>query len=125
MSRLEAARDLLEELRQNRLEVGVARLAGGGGIRVVISCNAAWYRELCGQYLGTRGQRGSRFRRPRTVIRRCSVVRCLERFLAGRHDPHGVYWQRIRPFVDRRAKEIRGLKRAAPVAHDKWAGVVF
>lgn len=120
----EAAADLLGELEQNRLEVGVARLADGGGIRVVISCNAAWYRRLCGQYLGVRGQRGSRFRRPRTVIRRSCTVKALRRFLAGTYDPRSVYQERLRPFIEERAREVRRGRRPL-TARERQAALVL
>lgn len=65
------------------------------GLRKVISENAPWYREFCAGYLRPL----KRYPRPRTLIKRSSTVRTLERIAKGL--PAGpVYTERLERFLD-------------------------
>ena len=76
-----AAALMLDELKSSRLEV-IKQRSENGFARTVVSSNALWYRDLCSQYIGRRGQKGGKARRPRTIIRRRDIKRAL--------DPKGI-----------------------------------
>jgi hypothetical protein len=63
--------------------------------RVVMERNAEWYRRFCLAFI--RRRRG-RYRKPRTIIKRCHVRRALLRVADGRTD--GIYVGRLLEFID-------------------------
>lgn len=99
----DAARWLLEELESSRLEVCKVPGREGGYVRVCVSVNAEWYRGFCGDWVRPRRRR---YRRPRTIIKRCHTVRALQRIVGG--NPRGVYCERLLPLlVELRARIAR------------------
>lgn len=74
-------RRFLDELDSSGLEViKVPGRDGVGYVRAVCSRNPEWYREFCAWYV--RPRRG-RYRRPRTIIKRCWTRKGLLHLLAG------------------------------------------
>jgi hypothetical protein len=85
---------MLEELKAMRLEVIKLPSKEGGYIRVAVSVNCNWYKELCSMYLRSYKRRP----KPRTIIRRQHTVKALQRMLKG--DKTTVYAQRILPIAE-------------------------
>lgn len=90
---LHHAKHLLDELDAGRLEVAKIRTENGY-IRVHVSVNAEWYSRFCANHLASR----RRYRKPRTIIRRCHTRRALQELAEGRC--HSLYAQRIRDFIE-------------------------
>lgn len=73
------------ELDANRLEVILAPsqipecAADGGKIRVAVSNNIEWYRELCANYPVSSSRK-----KPRTTVKRQEVTRVLSRLANGK-----------------------------------------
>lgn len=88
----EAAWWMLSELQQQHLEV--IRV---GVLRVVVSENPRWYQQLCATYSARRRRRS----KVRTYIKRCHVVRTLQKMAYNKCNIDTVYTQRILPFVER------------------------
>lgn len=63
----------------------------GGYVRVAVETNPEWYRDLCQKHMS----RSRRFPKPRTVIRRCHVLRALV-LLADGQKAHTTYAERIK-----------------------------
>lgn len=99
-----AALELLAELESSRLEVALVptrwRMNEGGCIRVAVSKNATWYRRFCEQHLSARRRLN---RSLDTKIKRQHTLRALQRIAEGK-PTRGVYAERLRPFVQRRAQ---------------------
>ena len=74
----DAARELLRELEEGRLCVCKVKTEHGY-VRMPVSQNAEWYQRLCRRHLGSR----RRYRKVRTIIKRCWMVRALRRLLSG------------------------------------------
>ena len=82
---------MLEELRASYPVTVKVPSQQGGYIRVAVSTNPEWYRELCKRH---QGPRTGRYSRPRTIIRRWLVLKTLNKLIAG--DERGVYAKRIK-----------------------------
>jgi len=61
-----------------------------GYIRVSVSVNCEWYSRLCAAHTA---QRRKRYRKPRTIIKRCVTLKALDRMSRG--NMTGVYAARI------------------------------
>jgi hypothetical protein len=68
----------------------------GGYIRVVCSHNADWYRDFCRRF--EHGRLKRRYRKPRTVIRRCHTRKALEHLVAGKNST--LYSGRLMEFIE-------------------------
>ena len=66
----------------------------GGKIRAVESCNPDWYRDLCAEYVSSRGTRRGKFD---TLIKRQHVERALREIASGKVAT--IYAQRVIPYV--------------------------
>lgn len=80
---------MLNDLESTRLEVCKYPGRHGGYVRVVVSSNCEWYRQLCRNYVRPR----KRYPKPRTIIRRQVTVKAIQRMLRG--NLCGVYAERI------------------------------
>ena len=84
-------KDMLQQLKDNRLEVKVGKAhynsESGVGIREVVSENCEWYRDLCSRYSSNRGLKGSRRRNDRkkhqTKIKRQYIALLLQKLILG------------------------------------------
>lgn len=68
----------------------------GGMIRVNMSVNPKWYRDLCSRHPSSRGVRRGRFD---TKIRRRNIVRALERMIEDKDG--GKYGEELRRVAER------------------------
>jgi hypothetical protein len=84
----EAAWRMLQELRDQRLEVVVV-----GTVRKVVGENPEWYQELCATYTSWRR------RRHRTIIKRQHTMRVLEA-LAHERPIRSVYIERMERWLE-------------------------
>ena len=91
---------MLEELDSGYLEVCKVPGRQGGYVRVVCNCNAEWYRVFCRRF--ERGRR--RYRKPRTIIRRCHTRKALLHLAAGKNGT--VYSGRLVEFMERWYEDI-------------------
>lgn len=91
MSIQEAAWWMLSELREQRLEVVKIN-----GLRVAVSQNPEWYRQLC----ETHAYRRRRRPKVRTIIKRMHVIRTLRSIVDEKQDMDTVYAQRLLPFIE-------------------------
>ncbi len=80
----------------------------GGYIRVPVSKNPEWYSELCKRHIK---QRVTRFRKPRTIIKRRDTLAALRRLIEG--DDSGVYAERILEVANEFASAIKRAMRKA------------
>lgn len=104
-----AAMELLSELDGSRLQVCKIRNRDGDGyVRCVISENAEWYQRLCREH---EQPRSGRYRKWRTVIRRCHVRRALIEVASGRKET--LYAHRVFKFCVERANEMSARRRTA------------
>ncbi len=88
---------MLQELESNRLEVVLIPDCYDMTLnsrRVVISQNAAWYREFCSLY--ERGRRSGR--KSDTLIKRENTVKALKKIINGVND--SVYTERLLDFME-------------------------
>lgn len=81
----------------------------GGYIRVPVTQNPEWYRALCSAHKRYRLNR--KWRRPRTIIKRCNTLKALDRMMDGNFT--GVYAERLIEIVREYAAMIRRHRRAA------------
>lgn len=86
----EVYRWMLNELLGRRPETIKVPGRYGGYVRVAVETNPEWYRELCENHKS----RSRRFPKPRTMIRRCDVLRALV-LLADGQQPGTLYAERI------------------------------
>jgi hypothetical protein len=96
MSYAAHASQLLEELESGWLEVCKCPSNQGGYIRVPVSVNSEWYRKFCAQF----EQRRRKYPKPRTIIKRCHVIRALRKIIAG-VESDGVYVGRLMDCIER------------------------
>jgi len=101
MNEQQAAEYMLEELESGWLEVAKVPSHQGGYVRVCMSVNCDWYRAFCRAYEGFRLSR--RWKRPRTIVKRCHAIAALKRIMAGEMD--SVYAERLEPFIQERIME--------------------
>ena len=92
MPREEAAYWMLQELKQQRLEVVKVN-----GLRVAVSRNPELYQDLCRIH----SSRRRRHPKVRTYIKRCHVERTLRGIVAGTQNTNTVYAQRLESFLER------------------------
>lgn len=79
---------------------------GQGYIRAVYQQNARWYRDFCGEYVMRRVgrmKRRSRYRKPRTIIKRCHTRTALLHLMAGKNST--LYSKRLVDFIERAGEE--------------------
>jgi hypothetical protein len=91
------AKEMLEELEANRLEVFLIPDCYDetrNSRRVRISENAQWYQEFCAEYPSKRKVRKGKFD---TIIRRNATINGLNRVIAG--DRKTVYAKRLIEFM--------------------------
>jgi hypothetical protein len=100
------AREMLAELEANYLHVAKVPIPNGYK-RVVVSFNAWWYRDFCGDWLR---DRGGRYRKPRTMIRRQHTIRAMKEIISGYCVTE--YAKRLLPKVIKHAMEGRHDKNA-------------
>jgi hypothetical protein len=84
----------------------------GGYVRVAVETNPEWYRELCESHKSARG----RFPKPRTIIRRCDVLRALV-LLADGQRVETTYAERIRA-VARKYRQAILAERNSRKSHE-------
>jgi len=100
-------RHMLEELESVRPHTIKVPGRHGGYIRVPCVRNPEWYRDLCGRHQAYRINR--RYRRPRTIIRRCDVVSYLKRLIEG--DESGEYARRVIEVALEYSEAIRRVRK--------------
>lgn len=88
MEQLQLAALMLDELRSNRLTV----VKTPDYKRKAVECNARWYSDFCKSYERLRRRR---WRKARTIIKRCHTIATLEKIIRGTANPSSVYTQRI------------------------------
>lgn len=88
----EAAWWMLQELKEQRLSVTIVK-----GRRVAESQNPRWYQEICQTHSCSRRRR----LKVRTYIKRCHVVRVLDRIAREIQNLDTLYAQRVIPYLER------------------------
>ena len=83
---VEPLKDLLAELRRNKLKVErVKSEKNGGWFRSATAKNPVWYSELCSMYPVVVEPRGGWVKKkPRTIIKRQAILGLLERLIRRR-----------------------------------------
>lgn len=109
----QAALLMRDELMSNRLHV-VKIKTGDGYIRVAIGQSPRWYSDLCREH---ERRRRKRYRRHRTIIKRCHTLRALERISAGRNGT--VYAERLLPYVEDVARRL--VEWGEEIAYTPWS----
>ena len=91
----QAAAEMAAEFAAQKLEV--CKLPTDGGyIRVVVCPSPVWYQKLCRKH---EFQRRRRYKKARTIIKRCDTLRTLQRIAAGIANTSTAYYSRIIPYV--------------------------
>ncbi len=103
MNEQQVATYMLDELEAGWLEVAKVESQQGGYIRVCMSVNCEWYSRFCRAHEGFRRTR--RWKKARTIIKRCHTIRALKRIIAGEMD--SVYAERLEPFI---REQIESMK---------------
>lgn len=99
----EAAQLMLEELTASRLHVVKIR-TDRGFVRVPVSSNAEWYRSFCRQYKSAR--RNKRYKKPRTIIKRCDTITHLMKIMRCDQRRLGLYHERLLQAIEDYSKQI-------------------
>jgi len=105
-----AAKELLAELDAGWLEVCKVPGREGGYVRLVCEVNCQWYRDLCATYPSPRCRR---WRKPRTVIKRCHTRAALASLARGRACGP-VYRDRLDPYLESKREELREYLQDVP-----------
>jgi predicted Rdx family selenoprotein len=98
-----AAKELLSELDAGWLEVCKVPGREGGYVRIVCGVSCQWYRRLCASYPSPRCRR---WRKPRTLIKRCHTRTSLLKLAAGQ-DCGPVYRERLEPYLQAKLSEAQ------------------
>ncbi len=99
---------LLEELEAMKLTVIVVpdgRENSHRGVRAVVCPNPEWYSQLCQSHLALR--RNRRWKRPRTIIKRCNTLRALRVIVDSGINRKFIYHQRLLSVIQSHAHTHR------------------